>query len=112
VSCTSPAACVAVGVENGPGIALRWNGTSWSAQTLPSPSGTRLKPLYIYLSSVSAPRPTIGSRASRARPPAPAPPSGDPSLIPGLRRSQNRGTARHGLLKRFRPHLGPRGRNW
>jgi hypothetical protein len=41
VSCTSPAACTAVGFINGQTLAMRWNGSSWSRQATNSPhSGT------------------------------------------------------------------------
>lgn len=39
VSCTSAGACTAVGTANTQTLADRWNGTSWSQQTMPSVSG-------------------------------------------------------------------------
>lgn len=45
VSCTASNACTAVGWKQGAGearesLAIRWNGTSWSAQTTPNPGTT------------------------------------------------------------------------
>lgn len=44
ISCTSATACTAVGAYNSPGgrvtLAERWNGTAWSIQATPNPSGT------------------------------------------------------------------------
>jgi hypothetical protein len=44
VSCTASNACTAVGSKREAGeretLAIRWNGTSWSAQTTPNPGGT------------------------------------------------------------------------
>jgi Subtilase family len=47
VSCTSPSECTAIGwYENSSGVevpwAERWNGTSWSLQVLPAPSGAQV----------------------------------------------------------------------
>jgi hypothetical protein len=43
ISCTSPSACIAVGTANSAGgdvtLAERWDGTSWTIQPTPSPSG-------------------------------------------------------------------------
>jgi len=55
VSCTSPTECTAVGTINlapGPPLPLaeRWNGTSWSIQTTPNPTGSNS-----YLTAVSCP---------------------------------------------------------
>ncbi len=57
VSCTSSTACTAVGwYENGAGVeapfAERWNGTAWSVQSAPSPSG--VKASYPYTVSCSS----------------------------------------------------------
>jgi hypothetical protein len=59
VSCTSGTACTAVGfTSNSAGtdlpLAERWNGTAWSAQSIPSPSGA----IYSFLSGVSCPSAT------------------------------------------------------
>ncbi len=44
VSCTSPSACTAVGTYNNGGsietLAERWDGTSWTIQSTPNPSGS------------------------------------------------------------------------
>ena len=49
VSCTSSTACTAVGSYFNPGtqvsLAERWNGTSWSVQTTPNPSGATVSGL-------------------------------------------------------------------
>lgn len=49
VSCSSPKACTAVGftstgipAQNSSPLAERWNGTRWSIQTVPMPSGTNV----------------------------------------------------------------------
>jgi hypothetical protein len=44
VSCVSPSSCIAVGSSEAPGtfsrrLAERWNGTSWSIENTPTPSG-------------------------------------------------------------------------
>ncbi len=51
VSCTSPTACTAVGWYNNgsnpaPSLAERWNGTEWTIQTVPSPTGAKSSRLY------------------------------------------------------------------
>jgi hypothetical protein len=38
VSCSSPAACTAVGDSNGTPLVERWNGSSWTSQPAPNPS--------------------------------------------------------------------------
>jgi subtilisin family serine protease len=43
VSCTSPAACTAVGSSNSGPLAMRWNGTAWSVQPTPDAGGTQSK---------------------------------------------------------------------
>lgn len=42
VSCTSPAACTAVGNGTEPLVAWRWHGTTWTTQTVPSTVPTDL----------------------------------------------------------------------
>jgi hypothetical protein len=59
VSCTSAGACTAVGISTNSGgvtvaLAERWNGTRWSIETVPEPSGA----LGSVLSAVSCPAPT------------------------------------------------------
>ena len=59
VSCPSATACTAVGVHldnqrNGLTLAMRWNGTSWSVQSAPSPIGAKGSSL----SAVSCTSPT------------------------------------------------------
>jgi hypothetical protein len=51
VSCTSPTACTAVGHYSSsanptPPLAERWNGTEWTIQTVPSPTGAKSSTLY------------------------------------------------------------------
>jgi hypothetical protein len=50
VSCTSASACIAVGFSYSPGIEVTlaevWNGTSWSIQPTPNPSGAPESVLY------------------------------------------------------------------
>jgi hypothetical protein len=55
VSCTSPAACTAVG-SSGPvtTLAERWNGTEWQVQATPNPPGGQ----NIFLASVACPTPS------------------------------------------------------
>ena len=75
VSCTSATACTAVGnYRNSAGklvtLAERWNGTSWTIQPTPNPTGA----------------PAAAScRGSRARPPRRAPPSGTTQQRPAPR---------------------------
>ncbi len=58
MSCTSASACTAVGYANGAGVSTtlgeRWNGTSWSIQSTPNPTGAT----YSFLSGVSCPSAT------------------------------------------------------
>ncbi len=39
VSCSAETACTAVGYHSAGTLAMRWNGTAWTIQTTPSPSG-------------------------------------------------------------------------
>jgi hypothetical protein len=39
VSCTSAAACTAVGESSGRTLAERWNGANWTIQSTPNPAG-------------------------------------------------------------------------
>jgi hypothetical protein len=59
VSCVSSSSCVATGLRSGLGVqsplAMRWDGTSWSVEPTPSPSGTLN---YVGLYGVSCTYPT------------------------------------------------------
>jgi len=46
VSCTPASACTAVGQSDQMPLAEQWNGTSWTAQTPPAPSGAVSASLY------------------------------------------------------------------
>jgi YD repeat-containing protein len=39
ITCTSSTSCIATGTESGKTLVKTWNGTSWSTQTSPNPSG-------------------------------------------------------------------------
>ena len=75
VSCTSATACTAVGYyRNSAGIqvtlAERWNGTAWTIQSTPNPTGAHEQPVW---------------RESRARRRRRAPPSGATATAPATR---------------------------
>src|SRR5437764_13184423 len=42
VSCTSPSDCIAVGNSTSGAFSERWDGTSWSLQSIPNPPGASL----------------------------------------------------------------------
>jgi hypothetical protein len=54
VSCTSEAACIAVGSFSSKPLAERWNGTTWSVQKPPAPTGSTGNNLYGGVSCTSS----------------------------------------------------------
>ena len=73
ISCTSATVCTAVGYSVSDGklvtLAERWNGTDWTVQSTPNPTGARGSHL----------------QGSRARPPRHAPPSGATTRVTASR---------------------------
>ncbi len=53
VTCTQANSCTAVGSEGGLTLVLHWDGTTWRAQTSPSPAGIPGDTTYTYLTGVS-----------------------------------------------------------
>jgi hypothetical protein len=68
VSCTTASACTAVGQSNGMPVAERWNGTSWTVQTPPTPSGAVSAALYSVSCTTSAACTAVGYSGNGSSP--------------------------------------------